>query len=75
MKKRQFLFMCTAMIYLLFVGCSNKKLSDEPVRPIIILDQQRIEYRLGPYCWFGTKKDGICGDPLHPDIFYKSIKE
>jgi len=75
MKKRQFLFLCTAMIFLLVVGCSNKELSGEPVRPTITLDQRHIEYGLGPYCWFGTKKDGICGDPPPPDIFYKGIKE
>lgn len=77
MRKHSYYLLCTAMVFLMIVGCSNnKQLPDEPVRPTITFQEQNIEYLEGPYCWFGTNtEEGVCGVPPHPTTFNKSIKE
>lgn len=76
MKKTIFFSLCTIMLCLLLTGCSQSEtLPEEPVRPAVTVHKQQIEIIGGESCWFGTKADGICGDPPHPDTFYKIIKE
>lgn len=77
--KKPYLFLfllCSAIFYLWLSGCSqSKELPDEPIRPAVTVQKQLIDIISGEYCWFGTKTKGICGDPPHPDIFYKTVKE
>lgn len=76
MRTKHFFLLCIAAIYVLVVGCSEKEpLPDEPVKPSITLHKKNIEYLVGSSCWFGTKTDGACGIPVHPDVFYPMIKE
>lgn len=76
MKKTYLLLLCSVISYLLLSGCSqSKELPDEPLRPVVTVQKQQIEIISGESCWFGTKTVGICGDPPHPDIFYKTVKE
>lgn len=76
MRRKQFILLCIALMYLFVVGCSNnEELPDKPIRPTITLQKKNIEYIGGESCWFVTKREGICSDPPHPDYFYKIIKE
>jgi hypothetical protein len=63
----------------LVVACSSSQeivLPNEPVEPLIIFNETEIPFLFGSYCWFGMNtKQGVCGDPPHPDIFNKNIKE
>ncbi|WP_187355463.1 hypothetical protein ['Paenibacillus yunnanensis' Narsing Rao et al. 2020] len=50
-------------------------LPEEPIQPEISVQRQTIDYLGGSSCWFGTKTEGICTDPVHPDVFYGMVQE
>lgn len=73
---KSFTLICVAFFFLLMAGCAEpQSLPDEPIQPKITVQRQTIDYIGGSSCWFGTKTEGICADPVHPDIFYGMVQE
>ncbi|WP_150269415.1 hypothetical protein [Paenibacillus tepidiphilus] len=73
---KSFILICVAFLFLLIAGCVEPQtLPDEPVQPKISVQRQNVDYVGGSSCWFGTKTEGICADPVHPDVFYGMVQE
>lgn len=76
MKRNKLFLLCSSVILILMVGCSNhKKLPDKPIRPKITIAKKEINYVGGSSCWSVSENEGICTDPPHPDYFYAIVRE